>query len=71
MNEITHQVKSGSAEMSAGNGIVLSEIARLQDSTKRIIGGVEDMTAGVNRLQERAAMISTIAHDTEASYNFV
>ena len=64
MNEITAEVRSGSREMSAGNGMVLDEMTRLQDAALEIKNNIDEMTAGIRDVSDGSAKVSEVAEST-------
>jgi len=50
LNEITHQVKSGSEEMLDGSKEVIHESQNLEKVTQEITGGMNEMASGAEQM---------------------
>ena len=64
INEITSQVRVGSREMSAGNGIVLDEMARLQASAAEIREDMDETASGAEEIRRASRSVSESAGST-------
>jgi len=64
MNEITTEVKSGSGVMQENNNAMIGEISLLQNHSKDISSGMDDITAEMRNINSEAGEMSRLAADT-------
>jgi methyl-accepting chemotaxis protein len=67
MNTITAEVKSGSSAMQEGNNVMLSEIGHLQDQSKDISSGMENITHEMQTINAGAEAMEKHARDTNTA----
>jgi len=67
MNESAFNVKNGSGAMREGSDRILGEIASLQDQSKDISLGMENISKDINTISAGAGSVSQLAGDTHAA----
>jgi methyl-accepting chemotaxis protein len=60
VNEITQQVKNGSAEMLSGSHEVISESKNLELVTQEISGGMNEMASGADQINVAVNRVNEI-----------
>lgn len=67
MNDITSQVRSGSHEMKAGNGIIVEEMVNLQKAAQEIGDSMNEMVEGASGIRDGSRQVSEMAGVTKGA----
>lgn len=71
INDKTIQVKNEAANMNEGSKLVLSKMSKLADLTTEINSGMNEMTAGVNDINNNMQSINHKSKDNSLSISNV
>ncbi|MDR1400296.1 MAG: methyl-accepting chemotaxis protein [Treponema sp.] len=71
MNETSLQVKSGSADMSLKNAVILKEVQQLRENSEEVANSLEAIVTRITHINENTSQVSLLAQNSESAIRHI